>query len=223
MKRIALFILPLLAFVGCKDDREMDVMDTFSQSFNAIRVHTYGDVFIMQADSQTIHISGPQKMVKKVDFKVRDGELVVSSALNINIGVGATKNVSIVITAPDIARLDFSGAGDFTCNGLTLNHDLHMLTQGAGDINIADLQCENFNLKFQGAGEFKGVNLQCENIDVNASGVGSANLNVQCRNTLAVNLSGVGSVSVTGTTKYLDLQHDGIGSVNVKQLTVSGE
>ena len=221
MKRTAILFLALLAFVGCKDDREMDVMDTFSQSFDAIRLDTYGDVFIMQADSQTIHISGPQKMVKKVDFKVRDGELVVSSALNINIGVGATKNVTIVITAPDIARLDFSGAGDFTCNGLTLNHDLHMLTQGAGDINIADLQCENFNLKFQGVGEFKGVNLQCENIDVNASGVGSANLNVQCRNTLAVNLSGVGSVSVTGTTKYLDLQHDGIGSVNVTGLTVS--
>lgn len=221
MKRTAILFLALLAFAGCKDDREMDVMDTFSQSFDAIRVDTYGDVVFMQADSQTIHISGPYKMVKKIDFKVRDGELVVNSASNI--GVRGTKKVSIVITAPDIARFDFRGAGIFTCNGLTLNHDLYMLTQGAGDINIADLQCENFNLKFQGVGEFQGVNLQCENIDVNVSGVGSANLNVQCRNTLAVNLSGVGSVSVTGTTKYLDLQHDGVGSVNVKQLTVSGE
>lgn len=222
MKRIALFILPLLVLVGCKDDSQMEVSHDLLNEFDCINFESYGNITFKQGNARTILISGPRKMVKRLRYKVQNGELLIDSKDGVGV-VNASSDVRIVISAPDLSRVVLDGAGEFSFNGLNLNHDLYMRCGGACKIRTTDLQCADFTLNYSGVGEFDGLNLRCENVNVSVSGVGKAHLNVECRNNLSVKLDGVGSITVSGTTKHLNLSSDGVGSVNVTGLTVLAE
>lgn len=221
MKRIALFILPLLVLVGCKDD-SLEVSQDLLNEFDCINFESYGNITFKQGNARTILISGPRKMVKRLRYKVQNGELLIDSKDGVGV-VNASSDVRIVISAPDLSRVVLNGAGEFSFNGLNLNHDLYMRCGGACKIRTTDLQCADFTLNYSGVGEFDGLNLRCENVNVSVSGVGKAHLNVECRNNLSVKLDGVGSITVSGTTKHLNLSSDGVGSVNVTGLTVLAE
>lgn len=221
MKRFALFILPLLVLVGCKDDSQMEISNALSD-FDCINFESYGKITFKQGNERSILISGSRKMVKRLRYKVQNGELLIDSKGRVGV-VNFSSDVRIVITAPDLSRVVLEGAGEFSFNGLNLNHDLYIRCDGACKIRTTDLQCANFTLNCGGVGDFDGLNLRCENIDVSVSGVGKAHLNVECRNNLSVKVDGVGSITVSGTTKHLNLSSDGVGSVNVSGLTVLGE
>ena len=221
MKRIALFILPLLVLVGCKDDSQMEISNTLLNEFDCINFESYGSITFKQGNERSILISGPRKMVKNLDYKVSNGQLLLTSKSSLHFA--NTDGVHVIITAPDLSRVVLDGAGAFSFNGLNLDHDLYMRCAGACKIRTTDLQCADFTLNYSGVGEFDGLNLRCENVDVSVSGVGKAHLNVECRNNLSVKLGGVGSITVSGTTKHLNLSSDGVGSVNVTGLTVLAE
>ncbi|MBQ9470318.1 MAG: DUF2807 domain-containing protein [Bacteroidales bacterium] len=220
MKSKVILFLALLAFAGCKDDTEVDIRDTL-RSFDCMKSEAYGNIVFMQANESTIHISGSRKMVKRLRYKVQNGELLIDSKDGVGV-VNASSDVRIVISVPDISRVVLSGAGSFTAMGVQLNHDLYVRLDGVGKISLSDLQCENFELRSSGVGNFSGLGLQCENADVSVSGVGKAELNVECRNNLTVKADGVGSVYIWGSTQNLTVQEDGVGRVNIDNLVVLG-
>lgn len=219
MKRIALFILPLLALVGCKDS-DIEVNDTPAQRFVGIMTEAYGNITFTQGAEQTIRISGPSKMVKKLSWNVSDTTLIIKTSQN-NVGNVNADDVHIFITAPDLSRVVLSGAGSFTSTGLTIDHNLFMRLDGAAKVILTDLQCHDLTIRSSGVGDITGVNLQCENADVQISGVGHANINVVCSNLLTLMLDGVGSITATGSTQELNKSGDGIGNINTKGLNVA--
>jgi hypothetical protein len=184
--------------------------------YNAINFSTFGKVNIIQGDTESLNISGPDNLVPEISTTVSNGTLTIKTKDNISVtSINAVNMLTFTIVVKDLGSLlisgagevqvdmlsspsldlSMSGAGKVQMNQLTTDH-LKVNISGAGGLDISGSATDT-TIDISGAGGISAQNLQIQTANITISGLGSATLWVT--NQLTGTISGAGSVSYYGS------------------------
>jgi hypothetical protein len=184
--------------------------------FNAIQFSTLGKVNIMQGDTESLNISGPDNLIPEITTSVVNGTLIIKNKENITISPLRGDNpLTFTIVVKDLTSLAVSGAGDVQIETLS-TPSMNISMSGAGRVSQNQITTDNLKIsisgvggvditgqattaaiEISGAGGVNGTDLQIKNANVTLSGLGGATLWVTDQ--LTGLISGAGSVSYYGS------------------------
>ena len=217
---------------------------TVMQPFDKVCVEGPLNIIYEQGDSNTVRVKASDELFEKMTIYVDNNELTVDLK---EYSEGITKSVKeqfkgvqIFVTSTELKGITINGAGDVTVpNALDLS-DINLNINGVGDINIAQMTCQNLDISISGVGDVTlglvkadavtarntGVGdidiagLVCKTLNNETEGVGNMvfnNLNVDHVKSYA---SGVGNIALNGTVGSHEEKADGVGKVDTTGLVI---
>lgn len=186
--------------------------------------------FVQSTDGDyRVRLKCPENYVDLYNFKVKEGELELAYAKNMQKGIEA-KDVNIIVYSPTLRQIDSEGIGNITIDSLN-TPSLHIDSEGVSNISIKDLTTEVLIVESSGVGniELKGKapkvsftssgvgniiasELTAEDVKADISGVG--NITCFASRRIQGNLDGVGSLKYGGHPEQKHLQRNGIGKIS---------
>jgi Putative auto-transporter adhesin, head GIN domain len=180
--------------------------------FTAIEFSTFGKVNIMQGDTESLNIAGPDNIVPEITTTVSNGTLVIDTKDNLTVTGFSSDNVlTFTIVAKDLSSLSVSGAGDVQVETLSAPK-MSINMSGAGRVTQNQITTDNLTIDISGLGGID-INGQATQATIDISGAGSVNaadLQVQ---TATVTLSGLGNATLW-VTGQLSGDISGAGNVS---------
>lgn len=176
--------------------------------FDAIEVGGVFDVEVVAQKEFGVEIEADDNLLQFIRTEVKDGTLEISTDKRIS-PKGA---IRVRISAPDIERLQASGASKISLSNLK-NDSLKVDVSGASKLNVQG-ETKNLEIELSGASKIEADGLTAENVDVDGSGASSASVNVS--GDLKADLSGASKVTYTGNPRNLEKSTSGASSVRGK-------
>lgn len=235
-KQIAILLASALALTSCiidssKDKNGNDINSineiTYSLSgFDQIESELVGNLFIEQADSFSVRAEGPIGRIDLLDVKMDGSTLKIwSDPDRANKGNRSRKKITLYVTAPSLSHLDISSAGNTTlANQWTLD-ELDIESDGVGNLNIENLDCQTLNLRSEAVGNVSATG-KAKQIVLEVDGTGNVDFGgFISANTTLIN-NGVGNVDCYAS-ESIDITNKGVGNVtysgNPAQKNISGD
>jgi hypothetical protein len=143
-----------------------------------------------------------------VTATVVGNELVIADLKNFSTKL----NPVVEVTAPSLAGVTLSGAGDIDVD-IVQSKSLDVAMTGAGDVRIGKVALEILRLNLSGAGDFSAPGT-ADTVTLVLSGVGDIETkNLQAK-TVHAKVSGVGNAIVMATVA-IDAEVSGTGDIEV--------
>lgn len=180
------------------------------EGFTEVDMGGSADLLVTEGESFDIEVTTDSALQEHITTEVVGNTLRIAQRYSI---IGASPSVSVVVTVPDLTRLDVSGASQATVRSVTAD-SLDVNISGAGDIDIAaDAQqlritvsgagkvtahgtVDSGDISVSGAGEIDGEDLTVAHAAVSVSGAGS--VSVRVRQSLEASVSGAGNIIYFG-------------------------
>jgi hypothetical protein len=211
-------ILTSCSLVGVSNTKIIALSDVIiSESrpisgFSKIEFSTLGKVNIIQGDTQSLNVSGPDNLVPEIETTVQNGILIIRSKENISVtNLNSGNMLTFTIVVKDLTNLTTSGLGDMQVDMLsTPSFSLEM--SGAGHVQVNQLTAQTLDLKLSGLGAVE-LTGEIEQATINISGAGGVNAPDMMIHNANVTLSGVGGATLW-VTDQLTGNISGVGGVN---------
>lgn len=233
---IALFVLNITA-TSCSTggsnvtsgDLGYVAADLQPKPFNAIEVETVADVYYTQnnGDEHQVRVDysaiKDEKVIEQVKEKLkvvyREGKVVIGFNGKI-VGKSSLKHcLKVYITSPDLVKINLEGVGNFYSD--YINSDkLEINNEGVGNIYIKKVLANKLDIDNEGVGSINIDRFEGDRLVIDNEGVGKVKADVDCQSVDAT-LEGVGSITLTGVTKHLQKNKEGVGSIRVKDLMIA--
>ena len=155
------------------------------------------DVKYAQADSFSVVVSAPAKVINDVETRVEGNKLVVGmkgSNRLLNFGVADASDVTVYVTSPD-----------FSLNG-------------SGDIEFDDIVCDEVIVSLVGSGDVELKHVKTQYARVNLVGSGDVKVAFDSSGAVEAQLTGSGDITLSGNVKSFQQNVRGSGDMNTKQL-----
>lgn len=235
MKNLFVFVLAtaLITFTSCKKDGNTGPSITETKdldAFTEVSTQSCIDANIYHGDQQSVTLTGPENLLKKVNIYVEKGRLIIKMKNNIWI---SNKNIVADITIPKIDFVEITGSGDVWIDQFSNLTDLELNITGSGDIETSTLTIANnldskitgsgeikiqgsvdqSSIKITGSGDYKAYGLEANSCTAKITGSGDVETYVN--NSLDVDISGSGDVSYKGEPS-VNVDISGSGEVTKK-------
>jgi hypothetical protein len=178
------------------------------KGFQAVDV---GGVFQVEITAQkdfAVEIEADDNLMGLIRTEIRDGVLHIETEKKIS-----TRNpIRVRISAPDIDRLDVSGAAKVTVDNLK-NSSITVGSSGASRILLGG-ESSKLNIDVSGATKVDAENLRAGSATVEASGACRVSVNVT--EEIMANASGASKITYTGSPKNIIERASGASSVRSK-------
>lgn len=181
------------------------------------------DVKYEQADTFSVVVKAPVKVLKDVETRVEGNKLVVNmkgSNSFLNIGVSDSEDVTVYVTSPDFLGIELRGSGDFECKQLLDTDNLDISLKGSGDIKFDDIICDEVNVSLVGSGDVEVKNVKMLRSNVNLVGSGDIKVNYDDSGKVEANLTGSGDIELTGEVTEFKSSVRGSGDMHRDGLSV---
>jgi len=178
---------PMLRGSGTPVTQGRDVAE-----FKAIVVRGFADVHARIGTQQRVDVRTDDNLVEKVRTEVRDGTLFVDLERG---SYQFRSGVVVDVTVPSLDRLEISGSGDATSDGLGAG-SLVLGLSGSGNI-VANGTVGALTADVSGSGDLDLSRVVARAATVSISG--SGDIEVQATETLDANISGSGDVLYRGS------------------------
>ena len=159
--------------------------------FKAIVVRGMADVHARIGNERRVNVSTDDNLVDKVRTEVRDGTLFVDLERG---SYQFRSGVVVDVTVPSLERLEISGSGDATIDGLGCSN-LALGISGSGNI-VANGTVDALSANVSGSGDLDLSRVVARAATVSISG--SGDIEVQATETLDASISGSGDVMYRG-------------------------
>ena len=202
------------------------------EPFTRVNLSGAGQVVIVQGDTHTVEIEGPEGQRERARIEVSGGTLNLGFRVDWWDWLGARPWESgrprFRVTMQHLAGLTVSGAGSVEADRIETD-SLELVLSGAGSLSVGSLQAAKLDvrlhsvgsvdvtgkvaeqsLRLSGAGSYRAGRLESETADVHLSGVGSATVWVKA--SLDAHISGAGSIEYYGTPR-VSQRVSGVGSI----------
>ena len=181
------------------EKRSLAPFDSLEVSCNgSIQAHTQGQ--------GGLEISGDDNIIPLITTEVNNGILHIRSSKEYN----SRDNLVITVSAPDLKKFVFSGAGKANLSNVK-NDRVEITLAGAGSLTASG-ETKEADIKLSGAGSVDTKNLHAVNAKVNSTGIGSVEIYVTGQ--LDAKTSGIGEINYYGSPKIVNRQAGGIGKIN---------
>jgi Putative auto-transporter adhesin, head GIN domain len=181
------------------EKRSLAPFDSLEVSCNgSIQAHTQGQ--------EGLEISGDDNIIPLITTEVNNGILYIRSSKEYN----SRDKLVIVVSAPDLKKFVFSGAGKADLSDVK-NDRVEIALTGAGSLTASG-ETKEADITLSGAGSVDTKNLHAVNAKVNSTGIGSVEIYVTGQ--LDAKTSGIGEINYYGSPKIVNKQAGGIGKIN---------
>lgn len=178
------------------------------KEFHAIDVGGVFEVEIVAQKEFSVEVEADDNLLPFITTRVRNGVLRIGTEKKLS----TSNPLRIRINAPDIEKIETSGASNLTIAGLK-NEAISVDSSGASKIRLAG-ETAKLIIDLSGATKVDAEGLTAANGTVEASGASSALVNVSGK--LQVDLSGASKVTYVGSPADIVKKTSGASSVSVK-------
>ncbi|HWV85893.1 MAG TPA: head GIN domain-containing protein [Capillimicrobium sp.] len=199
----------VLTGCGIRFDDGPSVTETHAVgAFERIHVSGSPNVVVRAGGSPEVVVSGGRKRVDDVSVEVRDGTLKIDEDGDTTLSLGGSE-LLVSITAPRLDGVSVEGAGDVDLGDVDADR-LDLSVSGAGDITGRG-RVGVLTAWVDGAGDLRLADVRAERARVDVSGAGDVDVTVS--ETLDVRVNGSGDVTYGGDPDVRE-RVDGAGDVN---------
>ncbi len=168
--------------IGAEQPRELP-------PFDRMVVDGAFDIVVNAGQAQSVIVETEQSRLERIETRVVDGELRVST-----IGHVFDRPAALWITVPVLERVVLRGASNISMDGISRG-DLALVISGAGDARLIG-DCGGLSVEIKGSGDVDAEYLVCETVEVSV--VGAGDVVVYASEAVSVQVSGSGNVDVYG-------------------------
>jgi hypothetical protein len=199
------------------------------------------DVKYLQADTFSVFVKAPKRVIKQVETRVEGNKLVVSmKGKMLSLGNNRGDDVTVYVTSPDFLGIELKGSGDFECKRHLDTDNLDIRLKGSGDIDFYDIICDNIKVSLLGSGDVELKKVVTRNTAVEVVGSGDLKMNQQkvaltkmelkgsgdikmhlkdCGK-IDVRLVGSGDIRLSGSVNEYNYYKRGSGAIDISSLNV---
>lgn len=175
-------------------------------AFSEVSVKGPVNMVVEVGKAQSVHISGDDKYLARVDTRVVEGKLLITFAKNTN---NISSDARVLISVPSLRAFHVEGAGSAELNNIS-GDLIDIGFQGAGRL-VAKGKVKHMKLYAQGVGDVDTRALLAQRADVSFEGIGA--VKVYASERLDSTVQGMGSLDYYGNPKTINKSVEGIGSV----------
>ena len=167
-----------------------------------------------------LQVYGNEKRIEAYDIKVEDGVLSAEHRGGNDKITKDTPRITLLVSAPMLEYIRVHGAGEIDLNGqIRQTKPLEIQVNGAGDIEINELEAPELKVTVSGAGDVDVNRVKCtDNVLFTVNGAGDVDANVECQE-LEASVSGAGDVDLTVQCDVLRVTVSGAGDIDLKGQT----
>lgn len=181
-----------------------------NKGFHTIKIAGTYNVILKKDSTETILVRADENLINNLDITNSDSILNISNKK----AVLRYKELSFIITCPQLKKLDLSGAAQISCDTVLDFDNLLINISGAGNIKLmvqanvietnvsggADMsfggKCNTFDISITGTGTIDAKNMEVDNCHIDISGFGKSILNVSEK--LDISVTGYGKIKYVG-------------------------
>ena len=175
------------------------------RDFSSVDVSSVFHVEITAQSKFHVEVEADDNLLQYIETEIRNGELHIS----LDKGVKSKNPLRVRIGAPDIDRIEASGASKVFLSNLK-NSGLVIDTSGASKIELSG-ETGDLTVDVSGASHINAAELKSVNATVDASGASRVNVNVSGE--LKSEASGASSINYSGTPTNVIKNTSGASSV----------
>ena len=182
------------------------------------------DVKYQQADSFSVLVKAPAKVMEDVETRLEGNKLVVNMKFDgelINFGVADSDDVTVYVTSPDFLGITLKGSGDFECKYPLDTDTLDINLKGSGDIEFGDIICDRVNVSLTGSGDVEVKTVKTRNSRVSLVGSGDVKMRFDDSGPVESNLTGSGDITLMGTVSECKSNVRGSGEIHTDKLRIN--
>ena len=188
-------------------------------AFSSIETKGAVQVVFTQDSVFSVRVRGNEKCIDEYLFTVKNDELkavVKGFSGTVN---GKTPAVTLLIAAPDLNEIEFSGTGRLEMpDSVSLPGSLKVEMAGAGEVCIGDLTLRSLEIEVSGAARCALAKVTTtDDVEIEVNGAGEVKANVFC-NELSVELDGAVGAVLSGNCKTFTCEQNGSGVVDTSKL-----
>src|SRR5262245_58987520 len=174
--------------------------------FDSVEVSCHGSIQAHTQGQEGLEIRGDDNIIPLITTEVNNGTLYIRSSKEYN----SRDNLEIIVSAPDLKKFVFSGAGKADLSNVK-NDRVAITLTGAGSLTASG-ETKEADITLSGAGSVDAKNLHAASAKVNSTGVG--NVEIYVTGQLDAKASGIGEINYYGNPKIVNKQAGEIGSIN---------
>jgi len=180
--------------------------------FDKISVEGSGDISLTQGEQESLEIEAEDNLIPLITTEVRDGTLHIGFKRNAFWRtVFPSKPIKFSITVTDLTNLEIDGAGRVNMPELQTD-TLQLTVNGAAQINFPTLTANMIKINIDGGGDCT-LSGEVSDVEVKVDGAGSVNLQDLMSKRAAVTINGAAGVKVWATDT-LEVNLNGAGTVS---------
>ncbi len=176
-------------------------------AFQSITSQGAFQVTVNVGQKQSVVLSGTDTALARIQTKVVDNTLVVSSSGQKHSDDDA---VRVLINVEQLKQFQLEGAGKTEINNVS-GERFRLNYQGVGLLK-ANGKVQTLIIKAEGVGSINTRDLEAQHVDVSLEGVGS--VKVRATESLRAKVEGIGSLTYYGKPSRISKSVDGIGKIS---------
>lgn len=181
-------------------------------SFSAIENGVVGNIIFTQSNHTSVTAEGNEKVVNRLIVKVEDDELKLSMKSDSRMMFRSKRTkLTIKVSSPNLYKIGSYGVGNISLEGVVRTENLHIDSDGVGNIRTSQLECDQLTVKSSGVGN---INLKGKGrlAEYTTNGVGNVNAREFIAEDVIASSTGVGNVKCYAS-KNIEIYSDGVGGI----------
>ena len=229
MMHSVVLLVCVLMCSSCMNERKlMSVFDSEKiterrahDGFERIEILGSPTVYYAQADSFSVCVKGPKDVVGDIITEIDGNTLRVRNRGKIgifNITIGDDDNqTAVYVTSPDLIRVQLNGSGDFISDSRIDTDHATFVLRGSGDIDVADVICDDCEVLLVGSGDFDMKRLDAKEVAVSLIGSGDIEMNLWNVTSTSLALKGSGDIETVFKEgcRHVDCELQGSGDIKL--------
>lgn len=184
---------------------------------SSVDLTTIGNVIIQIGDEESLRIEAEDNLLKYFDTEVRGKTLRIKTT-PLNVNIRPTKPVLFFLTVKDLEKVNISGSGDIQVPDLETN-EFSVNIGGSGDVSMGDLNADRLEIDIGGSGDVNTNRVKVSSFIVRINGSGDINLSGLSANDLSLDVNGSGNLHINdGRVRDQEIDVNGSGDFRAEGL-----
>jgi len=180
-------------------------------SFTGIDMRCDVDVELIRDSTFSIEINGQANILKVLDTKVENGNLVIEYSKR----VWRHNKVKIIVHTANVQLLHLSGSGNINTTSNYTTTALDLKISGSGNISTAQFNVQTLTAHISGSGNINIASGTIQSEKLSISGSGNINSEYAVAASASTKISGSGNITLN-VTENLNVEIPGSGDVRYR-------
>ena len=178
---------------------------------------TIGTVIIHVGDNESLRIEAEDNLMKYFETDARGGTLRISTT-PLTVNLRPTKPVHFFLTVKDLERVSISGSGDIQVPDLETN-EFRMDIGGSGDVSMGNLNADRLEIYIGGSGNVNTDLVKVSTLRVEINGSGDITISELDADNMSLDVNGSGNLRIDdGQVRDQEIDVNGSGNFGAEDL-----